>query len=421
MFGHKILWILLLPCVFRGNELGYNYEHYSDYNEIYNGEQQERATSHPGQLQEPTHWKKLFTMLEDSHKRQNVLLQYTENLLKVEMASLQSELHKLSSANRKSCLNHLEDIQKDQAMNQSREVSNKQQVQHKSKVHQLIEKNNQDTHMARPETTNLQGELSQKAIKSVPAHSSEQGIISWHDEKCERALKDTTTNLQRVYAQLALFQQVAAQSYLPSGCEMALLFPMRSKHTFAEVIPSTSFALTSLSICLWVKVTQCLSKTVLFSYGTKKNPHELQLWLSQHSVIFAITGQTDILESKTKVSDGQWGHYCSIWSSEQGLASLWINGEMVVTSIMMAKGHRLLEGGSVLLGQEKSHTGMYRDLDPLVAFTGKMTAVNMWDHTLEADMIKEYANQNGTCDDLGNVIGWGVSEIIPHGGTQYIN
>ncbi len=202
---------------------------------------------------------------------------------------------------------------------------------------------------------------------------------------------------------------------------MALLFPMRSKHIFAEVTPSMSMSLQSFTICLWAKVTQSLNKTVLFSYGTKTNPQELQLLLARHSLLLTVGGETDLVEAHSVVTDGQWGHFCAAWSSEQGLASLWVNGENVARVPGVIEGHVLPANGFILLGQERSRSGIYRDLDSSVAFTGKMTGVNMWDHVLDARRIKEYADQDGSCDSRGNVIGWGVSEIIPHGGTQFIN
>uniref|UniRef100_A0A673FPT4 Pentraxin family member n=1 Tax=Sinocyclocheilus rhinocerous TaxID=307959 RepID=A0A673FPT4_9TELE len=165
-------------------------------------------------------------------------------------------------------------------------------------------------------------------------------------------------------------------------------------------------------------LTQSLNKTVLFSYGTKKNPQELQLLLARHSVLLTVGGETHLVEAHSVVTDGQWGHFCAAWSSEQGLATLWVNGENVAKVPGVAEGHVLPGNGFILLGQERSRSGIYRDLDSSVAFTGKMTGVNMWDHMLEAGRIKEYANQDGYCDSRGNVIGWGVSEIIPHGGNS---
>lgn len=196
---------------------------------------------------------------------------------------------------------------------------------------------------------------------------------------------------------------------------MAILFPMRSKHIFAEVTPSTSFSLRSLTICLWAKVTEALNRTVIFSYGTKRNPQELQLLMAKRSLLLTVGGETHLVEADGIVTDGQWGHVCAAWSSEQGLASLWMNGEKVASVPGVAEGHVLPGDGFILLGQERG------SLDSSLAFTGKITGVNVWDRVLETERIKEYANPEGSCDSRGNVIGWGVSEIIPHGGAQYVN
>lgn len=200
---------------------------------------------------------------------------------------------------------------------------------------------------------------------------------------------------------------------------MAILFPMRSKHVFAEVTPSMSFSLRSFTICLWAKVTHALNRTVLFSYGTKTNPQELQLVMAKRSLLLTVGGETHLVEAEGIVTDGQWGHVCAAWSSEQGLASLWMNGAKVAGVPGIAEGHVLPGDGIILLGQELSRTGSYRDSS--VAFAVKMTGVNVWDRVLEAERIKGYANPDGSCYSRGNVIGWGVSEIIPHGGVQYVN
>uniref|UniRef100_A0A671K7X1 Pentraxin-related protein PTX3-like n=1 Tax=Sinocyclocheilus anshuiensis TaxID=1608454 RepID=A0A671K7X1_9TELE len=385
MYAPGAVLALCLPCFLSGNAFGYEYgEDYSDsyYNEISNGERLQSkyfsvpdvssflfihvavltfsgATQIPCPPQDLSRWDKLFIMLEDSQMKQDMLLHQNEDMVKAETDSIWKELHKLN--NNKACI-------------------------------QASENTSQNN-----ETLNADG------------------------GKLERALMATVADLQRVHAQLALFQRATAHRFLPSGCEMALLFPMRSKHIFAEVTPSTSMSLQSFTICLWAKVTQSLNKTVLLSYGTKKNPQELQLLLARHSVLLTVGGETHLVEAHSVVTDGQWGHVCAAWSSEQGLAALWVNGENVARVPGVAEGHVLPGNGFILLGQERSRSGVYRDLDSSVAFTGKMTGVNMWDHVLDAGRIKEYANQHGSCDSRGNVIGWGVSEIIPHGGSQYIN
>lgn len=198
---------------------------------------------------------------------------------------------------------------------------------------------------------------------------------------------------------------------------MALLFPMRSKYCFAEAEVSPS--LTALSICMWVRVTEVLDRTVLFSYSSKWNSQELQLLLNRNTLTFSIGAK--LVQAHSVGSEGQWKHYCGLWRSEGGVTSLWVDGQQVSSSSALSQGRRLPEGGTILLGQEHSSTGMYRDMDAAVAFTGKLTAVNVWSRILDPAEIQKQANQDGDCNQRGDVIGWGVSEIIPHGGVQYIN
>uniref|UniRef100_A0A9J8A5R1 Pentraxin 3, long b n=1 Tax=Cyprinus carpio carpio TaxID=630221 RepID=A0A9J8A5R1_CYPCA len=400
MYAPRALLALCLPCFFSGNVFGYEYgEDYSDsyYNEISNGERlQTGATQIPCTPQDLSRWNKLFIMLEDSQMKQDMLLHQNEDMVKVEVDSIQKELHKLN--NNKACVQASENTCKciseqmngnlNKAMEQLREAADTYQAQNNETLQQLIHfSKNQATRLTKLESSSLLGAgLGQVAMKSFSAYPKEQEASNADGGKLERALMATVADLQRVHAQLALFQRATAHRFLPSGCEMALLFPMRSKHIFAE-----------------------------------KNPQELQLLLARHSVLLTVGGETHLVEAHSVVTDGQWGHFCAAWSSEQGLATLWVNGDNVARVPGVAEGHVLPSNGFILLGQERSRSGIYRDLDSSVAFTGKMTGVNMWDHVLDAGRIKEYANQDGSCDSRGNVIGWGVSEIIPHGGSQYIN
>ena len=46
----------------------------------------------PCKSPDPTKWDKLFTMLENSQMRENMLLQYADDIVKVEMGSLRGEM-----------------------------------------------------------------------------------------------------------------------------------------------------------------------------------------------------------------------------------------------------------------------------------------------------------------------------------------
>lgn len=208
---------------------------------------------------------------------------------------------------------------------------------------------------------------------------------------------------------------------------MALLFPMRSRRIYTAVLPVASLSLSSFTVCMWVKPNIVSNKTVLLSYGNRKNPYEIQLLLAQTSALFTVGGEAHLVEAGGVVKPGQWLHLCGAWSSEQGLATLWADGNEVASSPGVAEGHVLPAGGSLQLGQERndcyisSATGFEASFDPEMAFAGIMTSVNIWDRVLMRKEISQMALQQGQgCQQRGTTVAWGVTEMVPHGGAQFV-
>lgn len=195
---------------------------------------------------------------------------------------------------------------------------------------------------------------------------------------------------------------------------------MRSKKIFGSVHPTAGMTLHSFTACIWIKVTEALDKTIVFSYGTKLNPYEIQLYLSQESAVLVVGGNQHKLAVKNVVVPGKWIHLCGAWSSENGSASLWVKGELAATASDIADAHTVPDGGILQLGQEKNGCCVGGGFDEALAFSGKLTGFNMWDRVLSA---KEIAAQSGedACSIRGNIIGWGVTEVLPYGGAQYVS
>lgn len=218
---------------------------------------------------------------------------------------------------------------------------------------------------------------------------------------------------------------------------MALLFPMRSRRIYAAVAPEVPLALSTFTVCMWVRPTAVSTKTVLLSYGDRRNPFEIQLLLGQTSALMTVGGEAHLVEARGVLGpDGapDWVHLCGTWSSQQGLATLWADGRKAVSTSGVAEGHVLPEGGSLQLGQERSACcppmrgeenrvpGFEGGFDPKLAFVGKMTGVNMWSRVLSGEEISQLALREGRgCGQRGNVVAWGVTEMVPHGGAQFVN
>ncbi|NWH51598.1 PTX3 protein, partial [Fregata magnificens] len=325
---------------------------------------------------EHTEWDKLFIMLENSQMKENMILQATDEILKVDMQTLKTELSQLTTNLAGTFAAAVEKV-----------------TSHvMSQVEQALVRN------------------SDQAEEAKRLHESEQGKV------LERVLL-LSHNMSNRLGQL---ESAWLRSYSALGCETAILFPMRSKKIFGSVHPTAGMTLHSFTACVWIKVTEALDKTIVFSYGTKLNPYEIQLYLSHDSAVLVVGGDQHKLAVKNVVVPGKWIHLCGAWSSENGSASLWVKGELAATALDIADAHTVPDGGILQIGQEKNGCCIGGGFDEALAFSGKLTGFNMWDRVLNA---KEIAAQSGedACSIRGNIIGWGVTEVLPYGGAQYVS
>lgn len=195
---------------------------------------------------------------------------------------------------------------------------------------------------------------------------------------------------------------------------------MRSRKIFGSVHPTAGMSLHSFTACIWLKVTEALDKTIVFSYGTKFNPYEIQLYLSRGSAVLAVGGAQHKLAARNVVIPGKWLHLCGTWSSENGSASLWAQGELAASALDVAGAHTIPDGGILQLGQEKNGCCVGGGFDEALAFSGKLTGFNLWDRVLSpAEVTAQSAGD--TCGTRGNIVGWGVTEVLPYGGAQYVS
>ncbi|XP_037382125.1 pentraxin-related protein PTX3 [Talpa occidentalis] len=330
---------------------------------------------------EHSEWDKLFIMLENSQMREGMLLQATDDILRGEMQRLRAELGRLAGSLARPCP------------------------------------------PAAPAEAGLAGALAELLQASRDAGrrlARLEGAGEQRPGQAGCALGAVLEELRQMRADLHSLQGWAARHWLPAGCETAILFPMRSKKIFGSVHPAIPMKLETFSVCIWVKATDVLNKTVLFSYGTKRNPYEIQLYLSAQSIVFVVGGKENKLAAETVVSLGRWAHLCGTWSSEKGRGSLWVDGDLVATTVDMALGHVVPEGGILQIGQEKNGCCVGGGFEEALAFSGRLTGFNIWDRALSNEEVRE-AGGAESCHIRGNVVGWGVTEIQPHGGAQYVS
>uniref|UniRef100_A0AAZ3NYU4 Pentraxin (PTX) domain-containing protein n=1 Tax=Oncorhynchus tshawytscha TaxID=74940 RepID=A0AAZ3NYU4_ONCTS len=430
------LWWLPQAVCLVSLTLGYEDDievNYGDsyYNEITEGEPLEPTaipTQAPCKVTEMTKWDKLFSMLENSQMRENMLLQYSDDIIKVELGSLRGEMLRfvaqyggacgvaVETAGRRMSMQmearlkeSLEHLRQDRSIAAGKSAGNSGNSHQETLLQQLL-------HAARTQASRL--------VKLENICLSNPGPITPPEAKREDLQQDVVpaemlvalvTELAKTRAVLELAFKSAQQRHLPADLPLSL---------------------SSFTVCLWAKPVSVSNRTVLFSYGTKRNPYEIQLLLSGTRALFTVGGEAHLVEGRGVVRGGIWTHICGAWSSEQGIASLWADGHRVAFTPGVAEGHMLPDGGSLQLGQEKNDGGVSGGsggsgsqmpgfdggFDAKLAFAGKMTGVNMWDSVLTEEEISQLALQDGEgCEQRGNVVGWGLTEIVPHGGAQFIN
>ncbi|XP_074447781.1 pentraxin-related protein PTX3 [Larus michahellis] len=431
MRPQEILSLLTLFCVFRASvsvldeDDDYDLMYVNLDNEIEGPVLGTEETVSCDCQREHTEWDKLFIMLENSQMKENMMLQAMDEMLKVDLQTLKAELSQLTTNLAGTFTTTVEKVtshivsQVEQALvrnSDQAEEAKRLQESEQGKVleHVLLLSHNVSSRL---------GQLESAWLRRSEAEAQE---TAFQQDKFSPTRGDNLIlnslwkELQQTRAELKASQKWAAQHLLPAGCETAILFPMRSKKIFGSVHPTAGMTLHSFTACIWIKVTEALDKTIVFSYGTKFNPYEIQLYLSRESVVLVVGGDQRKLAAKNVVVPGKWIHLCGAWSSENGSASLWVKGELTATALDIANAHTIPDGGILQIGQEKNGCCIGGGFDEALAFSGKLTGFNMWDRVLSA---KEIAAQSGedACSIRGNIIGWGVTEVLPYGGAQYVS
>ncbi|XP_075013770.1 pentraxin-related protein PTX3 [Calonectris borealis] len=431
MLPQEILSLLMLFCVFRASvsvldeDDDYDLMYVNLDNEIEGPVLGTEETVSCDCQREHTEWDKLFIMLENSQMKENMMLQAMDEILKVDLQTLKAELSQLTTNLAGTFTAAVEKV-----------------TSHiMSQVEQALVRNSDQAEEAKRLRESEQGKVLEQVLLLSHNMSSRLGWLesAWlrrsEAEAQETAfqqdkfsptrgdnliLNSLWKELQQTRAELKASQKWAAQHLLPAGCETAILFPMRSKKIFGSVHPTAGMTLHSFTACIWIKVTEALDKTIVFSYGTKLNPYEIQLYLSRESAVLVVGSDQHKLAVKNVVVPGKWIHLCSTWSSENGSATLWVKGELAATASDIADAHTVPDGGILQIGQEKNGCCVGGGFDEALAFSGKLTGFNMWDRVLSA---KEIAGQSGedACSIRGNIIGWGVTEVLPYGGAQYVS
>ncbi|XP_005051485.1 PREDICTED: pentraxin-related protein PTX3 [Ficedula albicollis] len=369
---------------------------------------------------EHSKWDKLFIMLENSQMKENMMLQALDELPRLQLQTLKAELSQLTTtlAGALATVTSQVVAQVEQVLQRSREQAEEARRLQEWEQGKLLEHVLQLSHNVSARLGWLESAWRGRAEQQAQQTALQDELGASRGDS--PILTQVWRELQQTRAELKVSQQWAAQHLLPAGCETAILFPMRSRKIFGSVHPTSAMTLSSFTACIWLKVTEALDKTIVFSYGTKFNPYEVQLYLSRDSAVLAVGSAQHKLAARNVVIPGKWLHLCGTWSSENGSASLWAQGQLAASAWDVAGAHTIPAGGILQLGQEKNGCCMGGGFDEALAFSGKLTGFNLWDRVLSPAEVTAQS-VGDTCGSRGNVVGWGVTEVLPYGGAQFVS
>ncbi|XP_031975767.1 pentraxin-related protein PTX3 [Corvus moneduloides] len=427
MLPQELLSLLTLFCVFRAS--GSVLDEDNDYELMYVNLDNEIEGPAPGTEEaascdcqrEHSKWDKLFIMLENSQMKENMMLQALEELPRADLQTLKAELSQLTTtlAGTFATVTSHVVAQVEQVLVRSRDQAEEARRLQESEQGKVLEHVLQLSHNVSVRLGWLESAWHRRAEEQAQETALQQDKFD-ASRGDNLILNSVWKELQQTRAELRASLQWAAQHLLPAGCETAILFPMRSRKIFGSVHPTAGMSLRSFTACIWLKVTEALDKTIVFSYGTKFNPYEIQLYLSRDSAVLAVGGAQHKLAARNVVIPGKWLHLCGTWSSENGSAALWVQGELTASALDLAGAHTIPDGGILQLGQEKNGCCVGGGFDEALAFSGKLTGFNLWDRVLSpAEVTAQSAGD--TCGTRGNIVGWGVTEVLPYGGAQYVS
>ncbi|XP_063298649.1 pentraxin-related protein PTX3 [Pelobates fuscus] len=381
----------------------------------------EEVTLTDCQVKELTRWDKLFTLLENSQMRENMLLQSVDEVIKVELQALRGEVLQFAGDLSGKCANDIDTATLKITQQLDKSLS--------SKCFQVLEQGNS---LEASHGNVLEQSLQLSLNISDRLDSLERGLQEKAEEdgalknlatagcqQTEAALDSAIKELEQLKSAIKQTQIWINKRSLPAGCDSAILFPMRSPKIYASVHP-VDMTLEAFTFCVWIKVTEALDKTVVFSYGTKRNPYEIQLYLNNQSSVLVIGGGNNVVSAENVFEPGQWSQLCSTWSSEDGHVAVWANGEIKEQFFDVSKGRAIPDRGIFQLGQEKNGCCVGGGFDESLAFSGKITGFNLWDRVLSDEEIVATGDENG-CNIRGNIVGWGTTEIQAHGGSLYVH
>lgn len=171
-----------------------------------------------------------------------------------------------------------------------------------------------------------------------------------------------------------------------------------------SVYPFENFPDQELTFECWVRTGNRSKAGTLISYANTQTDDAF-LVLDMRNVTPTINKQSQ--QSGVAFNDGKWHHLAVSWRSSTGRTVLYKDGENV-GEMELSKGMPILNGGSIVLGQEQD--AILARFDPSQGFKGEMAEVRLWNRVRGAGELRDTMRLRLNGDEEGLVAYWPLND-----------
>ncbi|KAL7873948.1 hypothetical protein SRHO_G00049180 [Serrasalmus rhombeus] len=173
-----------------------------------------------------------------------------------------------------------------------------------------------------------------------------------------------------------------------------LLFPNPSADSFVQLFPLKPLNLEAFTLCMRLSVDPNVvdseeRETILFAYRTQ-DYDELNVWQEKGNLSLYLRSSSQAAFCAVPLLSIFRTDLCVTWESSTGLTAFWVDGRRSTLQVYR-KNHTVQSGGAVILGQDPdSFVGKFNEDQ---SFVGEISDVNMWDHVLMGDQIRNFSDE----------------------------
>ncbi|XP_041672003.1 C-reactive protein-like [Cheilinus undulatus] len=186
----------------------------------------------------------------------------------------------------------------------------------------------------------------------------------------------------------------------PECLEKHFVFPVSSNDSFVKSLPLEKQPLTAATVCMRYFSSLTRAQT-LFSLATPAHSDAFLLYKPSVGVYrLHINGESLEVSGLPDKTD-EWNSVCWTWKSNNGLNTVWVNGERSGRKILGAKAS-ITGDPIIILGQDQDSYG--GGFDKAQSFVGDMIDVQMWNSAISPCEISLY--MDGCTFTPGNLLNW---------------